>query len=85
MGHLDFFVAWLVMYRYFLYFLLKPNQQALKRKDSNMHCSSIGRRNNGIISSNNSKCQWRREKFLKGGGHNFHIFFQAFFFSAELI
>ena len=29
-------------------FLLKPNQQALKRKDSNVRCGSIGRRNNGI-------------------------------------
>ena len=40
------------MYRYFLYFF----QQALKRKDRDMHCGSIGRRNNGIISSNNSQC-----------------------------
>ena len=44
------------MYWYFLYFLLKPNQQALKRKDSNVHCGSIGRRNNGFISSNNNQC-----------------------------
>ena len=44
------------MYRYFLYFLLKPNQQALKRKDHDVHCGSIGKRNNGIISSNNSHC-----------------------------
>ena len=33
-------------------FLLKPNRQALKRKDSNVHC---GRCNNGI-SSSNSQC-----------------------------
>ena len=44
------------MYRYFLYFLLKPNQQALKRKDRDVHCGSIGRRNNGIITCNNSQC-----------------------------
>ena len=44
------------MYWYFLLFLLKPNQQELKRKDSNVHCGSIGRRNNGFISSNNSQC-----------------------------
>ena len=36
--------------------LLKPNQQALKRKDSIVHCDSIGRRNNGIIGSNNCQC-----------------------------
>ena len=35
---------------------MKPNQQALKRKDSNVHCGSVRRRNNGIISSNNSRC-----------------------------
>ena len=45
------------MYRCFFYiFLLQPNQQALKRKNSNVHCVSIGRRNNGIVSSNNSQC-----------------------------
>ena len=44
------------MYRYFLYFLLKPTQQALKMKDRDVHCGSIGRRNNGIISSNSSQC-----------------------------
>ena len=44
------------MHRYFLYFLLKPNQQALKRKDRDVHCGSIGRRNNGIIGSNNNQC-----------------------------
>ena len=47
------------MYWYFLLlFLLKPNQQALKKKDSNVHCGtgSFGRRNNGFISSNKSQC-----------------------------
>ena len=45
------------MYRYFLYiFLLKANQKALKRKDSNVRCGSIGRRKNGITSSNNNQC-----------------------------
>ena len=41
---------------FFIFFLLKPNQQALNRKDCNVHCGSIGRRNNGFISSNNSQC-----------------------------
>ena len=36
--------------------MLKPNQQALKRKDSNVHCGSIDRHNNGIIRSNSSQC-----------------------------
>ena len=35
------------MYRYFLYFFVEANQQALKRKDSNVHCGSIDRRNQG--------------------------------------
>ena len=26
-----------------------------------------------------SSAQWRSEKFLKGGGHNFHIFSSVFF------
>ena len=37
-------------------FLMKPNQQALKKKDSIVHCGSIGRRNNGIIRSNSNQC-----------------------------
>ena len=40
----------------FYTFLLKPHQQALKKKDSNVHCGSIGRRNNGIISSYRRQC-----------------------------
>ena len=45
------------MYRSSLYSLLKVNQQALKRKDSNLHCGSIDRRNNGNTGiSNNSLC-----------------------------
>ena len=40
----------------FFFFFLKPNQQALERKDSNVQNGSIGGRNNGIISSNNSQC-----------------------------
>ena len=43
-------------YRYFYIFLLKPNQQALKRKDSNVRCGSIGRRNNGVIRNNSIQC-----------------------------
>ena len=41
---------------FFRIFSLKRSQQALKRKDSNVHCGSIGRRNNGVIGSNNSQC-----------------------------
>ena len=40
----------------FYIFLLKPSQQALKRKDSNVHCGSIGRGSNGTISISNSQC-----------------------------
>ena len=45
-----------VGYRYVSYFFVEANQQALKRKDSDVHCGSIGKRNNGIISSRNSQC-----------------------------
>ena len=53
-----FFVAWLVIQPtgIFSIFLLKPHQQALKTKDNNVHCGSIGRRNSSITRSNSNQC-----------------------------
>ena len=53
---MTFRIFWSLVNHASVFFMLKPNQQALKRKDRYVHCGSIGRRNNGIFSSNNSQC-----------------------------